>query len=796
MGLRPADFASLIGEGFKRVVLPVLGESNAKWDVATSTMLLAQGPESFKAQRDRGRSDLEEFPNPAATGISGMTWNASATTWERTGNFEAEKILRGEGLFQMLGHESAPKTIEEYAAALERAGVALDASTVQDLWEWGQATRINSEIIKDAQASLAAHGGDLKKALDLVEWSMLDLGGSAAEAEKYLSNLGYTQKETTELIQGLDRTLTKGRAGLGSMSDMIIRALFEQGQISEVTALAMLRQNRATQLLEESSLMAGTNITMASVGLGQLGSEASQLLGTSSVVSSSLGAAGDQFQDFADTVVSGIGHIRYSAESLFDLAAPTEAPPEAGMKNGGIIGYASGGLLRGGSMVRDDLYLGTVNGVAQVAQGGEYIMPQDQTKKHLRLLENIRADRYADGGPTRLPAPGTTPRPGAGDLLSDVRHSRTPDDLKSLQDMMRDISRSMSLMAGTDLDKALLELYYQFEDQIKEAKALGASEVDLNQIRQLQVAEAAELIKANKEAQSDFMTGIQDQIDDFGLSDLESALRETRRERDEQIKQAKELGLGEEALIKIRELQKLKAMELRDAQAKALGDFMLDVTDQMAMLGMSETDKALFQLNREMEDMIESAKELGASESDLAKIRELYGMKAAEAMNQGLKEAVTAMGSFRDSMLSLGDASVRSAGAQQELFNILGQARKGDFSGVEAIGDVLKDISIDKSKYATAADYARDYWKTIGAVNELERLTTGRMEANEQSVPVISVRDIAESDRKSTAAMVAELQELRGSIVEGNVQNIKTNLKTARLIERWEAIGMPITRTA
>jgi hypothetical protein len=70
----------------------------------------------------------------------------------------------------------------------------------------------------------------------------------------------------------------------------------------------------------------------------------------------------------------------------------------SGHSQGGIVGYAGGGLLEGGSGRRDDLYLGTVNGRAQMAMGGEFIVNPRSTAKHLSDLYKINSDKFLDGG--------------------------------------------------------------------------------------------------------------------------------------------------------------------------------------------------------------------------------------------------------------------------------------------------------------------------------------------------------------------------------------------------------------
>jgi tape measure domain-containing protein len=73
---------------------------------------------------------------------------------------------------------------------------------------------------------------------------------------------------------------------------------------------------------------------------------------------------------------------------------------------GGWIGdNPGGGVINKGSGVRDDVFLGFSNGgnVANMGMGGEFVIPRKQTQKHLPLLEAIRTDNFADGGPVGDP---------------------------------------------------------------------------------------------------------------------------------------------------------------------------------------------------------------------------------------------------------------------------------------------------------------------------------------------------------------------------------------------------------
>lgn len=90
--------------------------------------------------------------------------------------------------------------------------------------------------------------------------------------------------------------------------------------------------------------------------------------------------------------------------------------------------FADGGILAGGSGVRDDLYLGTINGRHQIAMGGEYIMPPEQTAKYYQFLELMRYDRFAQGGVTggntiQVPV-ATSTDSGSGDGDEIIVHAK------------------------------------------------------------------------------------------------------------------------------------------------------------------------------------------------------------------------------------------------------------------------------------------------------------------------------------------------------------------------------------
>jgi TP901 family phage tail tape measure protein len=67
--------------------------------------------------------------------------------------------------------------------------------------------------------------------------------------------------------------------------------------------------------------------------------------------------------------------------------------------DGGYIGsHPGGGVIRAGSGVRDDVFLGKTGNTMNYGMGGEYIVNKKATAKFLPLLEELNSKGFADGG--------------------------------------------------------------------------------------------------------------------------------------------------------------------------------------------------------------------------------------------------------------------------------------------------------------------------------------------------------------------------------------------------------------
>lgn len=299
--------------------------------------------------------------------------------------------------------------------------------------------------------------------------------------------------------------------------------------------------------------------------------------------------------------------------------------------------YASGGLLRGGSGAVDDLYMGTVSGRHVLAQGGEFFVNAKATRKHLRLLEAINADGYASGGAVGSYS-STTSTTGwdASDIkefqrtmerisdtlkkmgMTDYEKSLTDinDKYREIYQRLRELGSSQEDLAAArlarlkevlalenkrqnDLDDLLqtyrdvnenLDAYSQtlldnsrkYEDAIERAKKLGATQNELNEITEAYLITHQKLVDQHQEAIDNFMSSYEDIIATSGMSDYEKQVYALNQRYAEAIKQAKELGVSEEDLLKIEQARRIELERLTNASEGAftnLADVLQEIED-------------------------------------------------------------------------------------------------------------------------------------------------------------------------------------------------------------------------
>ncbi len=232
--------------------------------------------------------------------------------------------------------------------------------------------------------------------------------------------------------------------------------------------------------LTETLRNLGLSYEAASISAGAL---TSSLIDSSSASMEAAGSidylAGGFYKagDSMGALVSGIegipGAVGSSVSSINAyLASLGGATPVAGNganvnqyhANGGLVDrFADGGVLTGGSGVRDDLYLGTINGRAQIAMGGEYIMPPDTTAKYYPVLEMMRADLFGDGGVTggadqiRIPVTSESSESGkSGDIYVEAKIFVGEHEIKNIIRKEIEISRRQQGRRDSGVDEVRL----------------------------------------------------------------------------------------------------------------------------------------------------------------------------------------------------------------------------------------------------------------------------------------------------------------------------------------------------
>jgi len=315
------------------------------------------------------------------------------------------------------------------------------------------------------------------------------------------------------------------------------------------------------------------------------------------ILDNGINSSSDAFSDLTQQLeVLGMtsGSAYFAIKELYKAIGNVPASDMAGIDtfaSGGVIG----GVLQGGSGKVDDLYLGTINGTAQVAVGGEYIMPPEQTKKYGPVLELMRSNQYADGGFVSSP-PDSFYNPYAGST-TEVSNPNIAE-IQSLIDSFNDIIGSNNLQNYVD-EIRILDLEYR--RTINTLESLGASQED---IQKAQAAHALE-IRAVGTAQEDADKKRKDSLEDLlgpyrdinaSMSDMQINARDMVDSYAEAIEAAAELGATETELAMIR---RAGTTETDKAIMDLLGSF------GALNVGMSDTEIWIQDLNAKYQEGLE-----------------------------------------------------------------------------------------------------------------------------------------------------------------------------------------------
>jgi hypothetical protein len=266
--------------------------------------------------------------------------------------------------------------------------------------------------------------------------------------------------------------------------------------------------------------------------------------------------------------------------------------------------YASGGLITGGSGTKDDVYLGTVGRTNIMATGGEYIVNKAATEKWLPLLEAINATGYAMGGAvgTAMSLPLIMPPIFGGGS------NETPEEIidweaisNSMNEDLKEFAEKYMDIINTDMmnsyEKSIYNINKKYTDAIAEANELGATEEELSLIRQAQSIELADIAKKQQKDIEKFMDTYQTIIDKSQLTDYEQQVYDINKRYEEAFKQAEELGLSEEDLMKIEQARVIELEKLNSATDTSISNLtdILEEIEQFGIQGSVYTPTSLYE---------------------------------------------------------------------------------------------------------------------------------------------------------------------------------------------------------
>ncbi len=325
--------------------------------------------------------------------------------------------------------------------------------------------------------------------------------------------------------------------------------------------------------------------------------------------------------NFSGVALSFADRLQLATQAAY--AMPGAVAPHS---LGGSVGYAGGGVLEGGSGVADDIFLGTVNGRAQMAMGGEYIMPPEQTKKHLSLLKAMNADKFSVGGMIA----GVIAGNGARYVAPPTLTSQLPMVDAALSELGKLLRPIHDMAAGlSDYAISIEGVKEKYADAYAQAKKLKASEAQLIEIRQAQSIELSmEATKHSLEVGN--MLSPYQQLNSH-MNESQIWLAELSVKYRDAIKAGKELGLSEDQLNIIRNAQNVEILNKRTEALQSAKDI-------VAKNAMGEDAWAIKQVNDDYDKQRISLQALHATATELNTVEEARNITLLEAKKAALNE--------------------------------------------------------------------------------------------------------------------------------------------------------------
>lgn len=239
-------------------------------------------------------------------------------------------------------------------------------------------------------------------------------------------------------------------------------------------------------------------------------------------------------------------------------------------------------------------------------------------------------------------------------------------------EFVRGIQDEMINRGLEPLDLAIRQVRQEAIALAEQAEELGLGERALTMIRENAQQEIAELrrqeeeelraererLKAEADAQADrlreFGETVQAEFIDTFLTPLQKQFLDVIRAMRDSLEQAKELGASERELMMIRATATRRIEALQRAQEAALENFMEGIESQISQLSPwaagDNISKIMRSLRDEMAAVMQQAADLGAGEQELARVRQLYALKAVDAVQLLMDQALAQIAALRDTL--------------------------------------------------------------------------------------------------------------------------------------------------
>ena len=212
----------------------------------------------------------------------------------------------------------------------------------------------------------------------------------------------------------------------------------------------------------------------------------------------------------------------------------------------------------------------------------------------------------------------------------------------------------------------------------------------------------------------------------------------------------------------------------------------------------------LDQSNRPLQTYLYALEDQKKAEEELAKAAEESAQKQMDAM-------ASVHNSISDALKSLMGQSEEFNQMQQQQAKITLQSALsvakagGSLVGFAGLDDALKNVgNIDKSKYSSYVDYAREFGQSVGLLSQLEKVTNARgSHANGlDNVPFDGYMARLHKGEQVVTARESAAGGIVGSEVKSMKEDIKAMLiplveeavRSRRILSKWDGDGLPEVR--